>query len=109
MVTVLSLPMPLRSTLQEDHGSLKATSEPMLEAKDSELLAALRKTALVSGKPFCPDPCCAVLTDSAGGSLLPQGYIRSYVRSKGQPTPGSPAQDSPGSGKPFVPTHAVLC
>lgn len=44
--------MPLRSTLQEDHGSLKATSEPMLEAKDSELLAALRKTALVSGKPF---------------------------------------------------------
>lgn len=34
--------------LQEDHRSLKATSEAMLEAKDSELLAALRKTALLT-------------------------------------------------------------
>ena len=36
------------STLQEEHRSLKATSEAMLEAKDSELLAALRKTALLT-------------------------------------------------------------
>jgi hypothetical protein len=34
--------------VQEEHRSLKATSEAMLEAKDSELLAALRKTALLT-------------------------------------------------------------
>lgn len=34
--------------MQDDHRSLKATSEAMLEAKDTELLAALRKSVLLT-------------------------------------------------------------
>jgi hypothetical protein len=40
--------LPCFRGIQDDHRSLKTTSEAMLEAKDNELLAALRKTALLS-------------------------------------------------------------